>query len=150
MDPQGSEEIDFENVTNKVTLLSVALTDITRQIERGTGAGATDLNAVSAQLANLHAKIGEDSLGVQPAAWTSHTDLHFMRCVSIQLTRVQRTLTAPEQKPRCRLYHSAFVTKLPLHKIRASIVANCKLTGLSATPNRPHPRVLPSSAHLRR
>jgi len=54
---QGSEEIDFENVTNKVILLSVALTDITRQIERGTGAGATDLSAVSAQLANLHAKI---------------------------------------------------------------------------------------------
>ncbi|KAF9653271.1 hypothetical protein BDM02DRAFT_3265521 [Thelephora ganbajun] len=54
---QGSEEIDFENVTNKVTLLSVALTDITRQIEREMRAGASDLNAVSVQLANLHAKI---------------------------------------------------------------------------------------------
>lgn len=75
MDTQGSEEIDFENVTNKVALLSVALTDITRQIERGTGAGAADLNAVSAQLTNLHAKIGEDSY--DPAAWTSRADLHF-------------------------------------------------------------------------
>ena len=65
MDVQGSEEIDFESVTNKVTLLSVALTDITRQIERGTGAGATDLNAVSSQLANLHARIGEGSLHIQ-------------------------------------------------------------------------------------
>ena len=64
MDVQGSEEIDFENVTNKVTLLSVALTDITRQVERGTGAGANDLNAVSVQLANLHAKIGEDSFHI--------------------------------------------------------------------------------------
>lgn len=65
VDVQGSEEIDFESVTNKVTLLSVALTDITRQIERGTGAGATDLNAVSSQLANLHARIGEGSLHIQ-------------------------------------------------------------------------------------
>lgn len=60
MDAQGSEEIDFENVTNKVTLLSVALTDITRQIERETGACTTDPNAISAQLTSLHAKIGED------------------------------------------------------------------------------------------
>jgi hypothetical protein len=63
VDVQGSEEIDFENVTNKVTLLSVALTDITRQIER---AGATELNAVSTQLSNLHAKIGEDLFHIQP------------------------------------------------------------------------------------
>lgn len=57
MGAQESEEIDFENVTSKVVLLSVALTDITRQTERVVGAGLTDLNAVSAQLANLHAKI---------------------------------------------------------------------------------------------
>jgi hypothetical protein len=77
MDARGSEEIDFEIVTNKVTLLSVALTDITRQIEREAGRGTTDLNAVSAQLTNLHAKIGEDSL---LAAWGSHADPHFVRC----------------------------------------------------------------------
>ena len=62
MDTQESEEIDFENVTNKVTLLNVALTDITRQLEQEMRAGASDLNAVSVQLANLHAKIGEDPL----------------------------------------------------------------------------------------
>lgn len=60
---QGFEEIDFENVNNKVTLLSMALTDITRQIER---AGASELNAVCTQLSNLHAKIGEDPLHLQP------------------------------------------------------------------------------------
>lgn len=64
---QGSEEIDFENVTNKVTLLSVALTDITRQIEQEIRAGASDLNTVSVQLGNLHAKICEDS-SCNPAA----------------------------------------------------------------------------------
>ena len=59
-DARDSEEIDFESVTNKVTLLSVALTDITRQIEREGGIGTAGLNAVSAQLTNLHAKISED------------------------------------------------------------------------------------------
>lgn len=62
MEAQGSEKIDFEDVTNKVALLSVALTDITRQTEPVVGTGLADLNAVSAQLANLHAKIGEDLL----------------------------------------------------------------------------------------
>jgi len=57
IDTGGSEEIDFENVTSKVTLLSVALTDVTRQIEREVRAGAGDMNAVSAQLASVHAKI---------------------------------------------------------------------------------------------
>ena len=68
MHARGSEEIDFENVTDKVTLLTVALTDITRQIEGGAGAGATHLNAVSVQLSNLHAKIGEDSLHIEPCS----------------------------------------------------------------------------------
>ena len=62
MDTQGSEEVDFENVTDKVTLLSAALTDITRQLEQEVRAGASDLNAVGIQLCNLHAKIGEDPL----------------------------------------------------------------------------------------
>jgi len=77
MATQGSEEIDFENVTKKVTLLSVALSDITRQIEREMRAGAGDLNTVSVQLANLHAKIGEDPL-YNPAARALHADFHFM------------------------------------------------------------------------
>ena len=62
MDTQGSEEVDFENVTDRVTLLSAALTDITRQLEQEVRAGASDLNAVGIQLGNLHAKIGEDPL----------------------------------------------------------------------------------------
>lgn len=68
IDTGGSEEIDFENVTSKVTLLSMALTDVTRQIEQEVRAGASDMNAISAQLANLHAKIGEDLL-YRPTAW---------------------------------------------------------------------------------
>lgn len=75
MDAQGSE-IDFENVTDKVTLLGVALTDVTRQIEREVGGGLTDLNVISTQLTNLHAKIGEDLLHVR-AAWTPRADVHF-------------------------------------------------------------------------
>jgi len=75
MDTQGSEEIDFENVTNKITLLSMALTDITQQIEQEMRAGASDLNAVSGQLSNLHAKIGEGLL-YSPAAWNLHADFH--------------------------------------------------------------------------
>ena len=59
MGTQGSDEIDFENLTSKVTLLSAALTDITRQLEQEMRAGASEMNAVSVQLANLHAKIGE-------------------------------------------------------------------------------------------
>lgn len=62
MDTQGSEEVDFENVTDRVTLLSAALTDITRQLEQEVRAGTSDLNAAGIQLGNLHAKIGEDSL----------------------------------------------------------------------------------------
>jgi len=135
MEAQESEEIDFENVTNKVALLSVALTDITRQTERVVGAGLTDLNAVSAQLANLHAKIGED-LVYTNAAWSPHADIHFVQCDSIQSTRVRRTLTAPGRKPRCKPYPSAFVTKLPPHRIQVSTVANCKLIGLPPTPSR--------------
>lgn len=77
IDSGGSEEIDFENVTSKVTLLSVALTDVTRQIEREVRAGAGDMNAVSAQLASVHAKIGEDLLYL-PAAWNVHAD--FIMC----------------------------------------------------------------------
>ena len=135
MEAQGSEEIDFEDVTNKVVLLGVALTDITRQTERVVGAGLADLNAVSAQLANLHAKIGEDLLYPR-AAWIPHADIHFVQCVSIQSTRVRHTSTAPGQKPRCRPYPSAFVTKLPPHRTRVSTVANCKLIGLPQTPSR--------------
>lgn len=86
MDAQGSEEIDFENVTNKVTLLNVALTDITRQLEREMRAGASDLNAVSVQLGNLHAKIGEDPL-YTPAAWALHADFHFVLCFNSVDTR---------------------------------------------------------------
>jgi len=79
MKTHGSAEIDFENVTNKVTLLSVALTDITRQIEQEMRGGASDLNAISVQLANLHAKIGEDPL-YNPAAWALRADLNFVWC----------------------------------------------------------------------
>lgn len=82
MDAQGSEETDFENVTNKVTLLSVALTDITQQIEQEMRAGASDLNAVSGQLSNLHAKIGEDPL-YSPAAWNLHADFHHVYFISV-------------------------------------------------------------------
>ena len=84
IDIRGPEEIDFENVTNKVTLLSVALTDITRQIEQEMRAGVSDLNAVSAQLANLHAKIGEDPL-YNPAGCNFHADFHYVRCAPIVL-----------------------------------------------------------------
>ena len=135
MDTQGSEEIDFEDVTDKVTLLSVALTDITRQLEQEVGAGVSDLNAVGVQLSNLHAKIGEDPLCF-PAAWASRADLHFVRCVLIQSTRVQHTSTVPGQKPHCRLYRSAFVIKSPLPKTRAFIVASCKRTGPPPTHSR--------------
>ena len=138
VDTQGPGETDFENVTNKVAFLSVALTDITRQIEQEMRAGASDLNAVSVQLANLHAKIGEDSL-YNPAAWSLRADFHHVRCISIQLTRVQHTSTVPGQKPRCRLSRSAFVTKLPLLKIQVFIVASYKLTGHPLTPNRSSP-----------
>lgn len=83
IDTGGSEEIDFENVTSKVTLLSVALTDVTQQIEREMRAGASDMNAISAQLANLHAKIGEDLL-CRPAAWNVHAD--FIMCGVFQFS----------------------------------------------------------------
>jgi len=135
MDAQGSEEIDFENVTNKVTLLSMALTDITQQIEREIPAGASDLNAVSVQLGNLHARIGEDPL-YSPAAWDLHADFYHVLRISFQLTRVQHTSTVLGQKPRCRLSCSAFVTKSPLLKIQVSTVASCKLTGRLPTHNR--------------
>jgi hypothetical protein len=77
MDAQGNEEVDFENVTSKVTLLSVALTDITRQIEQEIRAGVTDLNAISAQLTNVHAKIGEDSM-YSFASWSPHADFNLV------------------------------------------------------------------------
>ena len=132
---QGSEEIDFENVTDKVALLNVALTDITRQLEQEVRGGASDLNAISTQLGNLHAKIGEDPLYI-PAAWVLHADFHFVRCVSIQSTRVQHTSTAPGRKPRYRLYRSVSAIKSPPHKIRAFIVASCKRTGPPRTRSR--------------
>ena len=84
MDIQGSEEIDFENVTNKVTLLSVALTDITRQVEQESRAGASSLNAVTARLANFHAKIGENPSHTPFAAWTLRAD--FILCDAFQFS----------------------------------------------------------------
>jgi hypothetical protein len=85
MDIQGSEEIDFENVTNKVTLLSVALTDITRQVEQELRAGASSLNAVTARLANFHTKIGENPLYTPSAAWALRAD--FILCDAFQFSR---------------------------------------------------------------
>ena len=95
MDTQGCEEVDFENVTDRVTLLSAALTDITQQLEQEVRAGASDLNAVGVQLGNLHAKIGEDSL-YNPLQH-GHRMLTFISCDGFQFSRHARSTPRPFQ-----------------------------------------------------
>ena len=95
MDTQGCEEVDFENVTDRVTLLSAALTDITQQLEQEVRAGASDLNAVGVQLGNLHARIGEDSL-YNPLQH-GHRMLTFISCDGFQFSRHARSTPRPFQ-----------------------------------------------------